>query len=62
MTQMDTRWKMVRGRSKETWRRMVEQEMKEHNLTWGKLEKTSRDRLQWSALVLALCALPYEED
>ena len=54
--------KRVRGRPKETWRRTVEREMKQHNLTWGKLEKTSRDRLQWRALVSALCAIPHEEN
>ena len=52
--------KRMRGRPKETWRRTVEREMKQHNLTWGKLKKTSRDRLQWCALVSALCALPHK--
>ena len=42
------------------WPRL--QNAAEHNLTWGKLEKTSRDKLQWRALVLALCALPHEEE
>ena len=52
--------KLVRGRPKGTWRKTVERETKD--LTWGKLEKTSRDRLQWRALVPALCALPHEEE
>ena len=39
----------------------MEREMKEHNLTWGKLEKTSRDRLQWRVLVSASC-VQHEEN
>ena len=54
--------KRVRGRPKETWKRTVEREIKEHNLTWEKLEKTSEDRLQWRALASVLCAFPLEED
>ena len=36
-------WKTGERKTEKTWRRMVEREMKEHNLTWGKLEKTSKD-------------------
>ena len=44
-----------RGRPKETWRRTIEKEMKEHGWTWGYLERCSADRPRWRSLVAALC-------
>jgi len=36
-----------RGRPKNTWRRGVEQEMKEAGVTWGSLEASAQDRVKW---------------
>ena len=66
ITRTALRWtpegKRRRGRPKMTWRRTIESEMKEHNLTWGKLEKKAKDREEWKALVLALCASGHNKD
>ena len=51
-----------RGRSKETWRRSFEQEMKEIGLSWAQVEHLARNRGGWRSLVLALCATGHEED
>jgi hypothetical protein len=65
-TRIAMRWtpegKRPRGRPKETWRRTVERELKETGETWGSLQKTAQDRLQWRSLVEALCATQHEED
>ena len=49
--------KRGRGRPKETWRRTVEKEMKEHGWTWGTLERAAADRNRWRDMVDALCAV-----
>lgn len=48
--------KRKRGRPKVTWRRTVEAEMKEHQRSWGTLQKLASDRQGWRALVTALYA------
>lgn len=50
------------GRPKNTWRRAVEKEMKEHKFTWGELEKGAQARGKWRSLVLALCAPGHSKD
>ncbi|XP_055997864.1 uncharacterized protein LOC125647136 [Ostrea edulis] len=66
ITKIALRWtpdgKRKRGRSKETWRRMVEQEMKDIGKTWGEIEKKAKDRQLWRQLVEALCADKHEDD
>ena len=42
-----SRKKRNRGRPKNTWRRGVEQEMKEADVTWGSLEAAAQDRVKW---------------
>ena len=54
--------KRKRGRPKETWRRMVENEMKIIGKTWRVIEKKAKDRHLWRRLVEALCADGHEED
>ena len=54
--------KRKRGRPKETWRRMVENEMKIIGKTWREIEKKAKDRHLWRRLVEALCADGHEED
>ena len=54
--------KRKRGRSKETWRRSVEREMKEKVWSWGEVVKLAKDKQQWRSLVTALCADINEED
>ena len=54
--------KRKRGRPKETWRRFVEKEMKEKDWSWGQVQHWSQNRQAWKSLVMALCALPHEED
>lgn len=66
ITKIALRWtpdgRRKRGRPKETWRRMVEQEMKDMGMTWREIEKKAKDRQLWRALVTALCADGHEED
>ena len=45
-----------RGRPKNTWRRGVEQEMKEAGVTWGSLEAAAQDRAKWKQFVGGLCS------
>ncbi|XP_073671663.1 uncharacterized protein [Paramisgurnus dabryanus] len=45
-----------RGRPKVTWRRMVEQELKDHHHTWGTIGTLAQDRQKWKDFVAALCA------
>ena len=45
-----------RDRPKNTWRRGVEQEIKEAGVTWGSLEAAAQDRLKWRQLVGGLCS------
>ena len=66
ITRVSLRWtptgKRKRGRPKETWRRTIENEMKELGLTWPELEKRAKDRQGWRELVVALCTRLYEEE
>ena len=65
-TKVSLRWtptgKRKRGRSKETWRRTVESEMKKVVMSWREVEKKAQVRVLWRELVSALCALKHEED
>ena len=54
--------KRRRGRPKETWRRTVQKELKEKNLTTDAARKKAQDSEQWRLLVDALCASRHEED
>jgi len=45
-----------RGRPKNTWRRGVEQEMKEAGVKWGSLEAAAQDRAKWKQFVGGLCS------
>ena len=49
------------GRSKETWRTIVESELKELGMIWQVAEKKVKTEL-WRSLVSALCAPTQEED
>ena len=46
--------KRKRGRPRTTWRRTVEDEMKDMRQTWGSLTKLAQDRSKWRAFVAAL--------
>ena len=48
--------KRKRGRPKTTWRRTMEEELKNSGLTWGTGAKKAQDRVVWKDLVRALCA------
>ena len=50
------------GRPKNTWRRTVEAELKEMNLTWGQAQRAARDRDGWRQIVEALFPIREEED
>lgn len=50
------------GRPKTTWRKTVENELKELHLTWGEAEKKAKNRTEWRDLVLTLCSDQSEED
>ncbi|XP_062588558.1 uncharacterized protein LOC134250223 [Saccostrea cucullata] len=66
ITRVALRWtpegKRRKGRPKTTWRRTVEKELKEINLTWGEVEKIAKNREEWKSLVLALCASGCSKD
>ncbi|XP_077869679.1 uncharacterized protein LOC144361756 [Saccoglossus kowalevskii] len=59
-TKIALRWtpqgKRPRGRAKNTWRRTVEQELREMGLTWGEAETKAKNRVKWRDLVLTLCS------
>ena len=38
------------GRPKTTWRRSVEMELKEINLTWGEAEKIAKNKEEWKEI------------
>ena len=54
--------KRKKGRPKTTWRRTVEAELKEMNLTWGEAQHAAQDRSRWRKIVKALCPTRDEED
>ena len=66
MTKVGLRWtpegNRKRGRSKTTWRRTIENEIKERGYTWGTIERQANNREEWRKLVLALCAMRHSKD
>jgi len=66
MTKVALRWtsegKRQRGRPKTTWRRTIENEIKERGYTWGTIERKANNREEWRKLVLALCAMKHSKD
>ena len=55
ITKIALRWtpdgRRKRGRPKETWRRMIESEMKDLGKKWKETEKKAKDRQMWRVLV-----------
>ena len=60
ITRQSLRWnpagKRSRGRPKRTWRRTVEEEMKQADLSWGQLSTIAQNRVRWRSTVAAVCA------
>ena len=54
--------KRKRGRPNPTWRRTIENEIKERGYTWGTIERNANNREEWRKLVLALCAMRHSND
>jgi hypothetical protein len=48
-------------RPKTTWRRTIENEIKERGYTWGTIERKANNREVWRKLVLALCAMRHSK-
>ena len=65
MTKVALRWtteeKRKRGRPKTTWRRTIENEIKERGYTWGTIERKA-NREEWRKLVLALYVMRNSQD
>ena len=65
MTKVVLRWtpegKRKRGRPKTTWRRTIENEIKERGYTWGTIERKANNRDEWRKLALALCAMRHSK-
>ena len=61
MTKVALRWtaegKRKRGRPNTTWRRTIENEIKERGYTWGTIDRKSNNREEWRKLVLAQCSM-----
>ena len=59
ITRQALRWnpqgKRKRGRPKNTWRRELEKELKEMDLTWSEAAAKAKDRTSWRSLVCSLC-------
>ena len=59
ITRQALRWnpqgKRKRGRPKNTWRRELEKELKEMDLTWSKAAEKSKDWMSCRSLVCSLC-------
>ena len=49
--------KRKRGRPRNTWRRTVENELREVNETWGSITRKAQDRQGWKTFVAALIAI-----
>ena len=67
ITRIALRWTPAEGnrkraRPKETWRRIIESELRIIGMTWGKTERKTQDRQQWTALEVASSANAHEED
>ena len=60
ITRQSLRWnpagKRSRGRPKKTWRRTVEDEMKQAKLSWGEITNIAQNRVRWRNTVAAVCA------
>jgi hypothetical protein len=65
ITRIALRWtpqgKRPRGRPKTNWRRTIESELKELDMTWGQAETKAKDRTGWCNLVATLCSDGREE-
>ena len=44
------------GRPVKTWRRSVEEELKQANITWNAAKRTAANRVRWCSTVSALCS------
>ena len=44
------------GRPVKTWRRSVEEELKQANITWNTAKRTAANRVRWRSTVSALCS------
>jgi hypothetical protein len=53
--------KRKRLRLKTTWRRTIENEIKERGYTWGTIERKENGE-EWRKLVFALCAIRHSKD
>jgi hypothetical protein len=66
MTKVALRWtpegKGKRGRPITTWRRTIENEIKERGYTWGTIERKANNREEWRKLVLTLCAINHRKN
>jgi hypothetical protein len=66
MTKVALRWtsegKRKRGRPKTTWRRTIENEIKERGYTWSTIERKTNKREEWRKLVHALCFMRHSKD
>ena len=51
---MDIRRERKKRKTKTTWRRTIENEIKERGYTWGTIERKANNREEWGKLVLAL--------
>jgi hypothetical protein len=54
--------KRKRGRPKTTWRRTIENEIRERGYTWGTMERKANNKEEWRKLVLAICAMRHNKD
>jgi hypothetical protein len=50
-----------RGRPITTWRRTIENEIKEKGYTWGTTERKANNREEWRKLVLIICAMRHRK-
>ena len=66
MTKVALRWtpegKGKRGRPITTWRRIIENEIRERGYTWGTIERKENNGEEWRKLVLTLCAMSHRKD
>ena len=55
-------WKRKPGRPQTTWRRTVETDLREMDLTWGEAGKVAKNRDRWRRIGAALFLTRGEED
>ena len=48
--------KRKRGRPKQTWRRSLEDDLKNSNMSWEEAKPSAKDRRKWRSAVEALCS------